>query len=272
MREVARRGAVRTAGQVRCAHSGRLRRAPLMALGSSPAGSILGRRRAGGAEPAQRLVGCRRRPAPGDADDALAVVLEQRLALGVVFTGDAVLVPGGAVGLDARAAGPASGSRARSAGPRARAAVDVRTLEPAAEHEVEHHVLELAPRRGGAGGEQTPASLPRPRHGPPARAPPPPGGRSPAAAPAPGPRRGAAPRRQRGGQVDERPGRRGHGDAGAARQVVAGRAPHDGRGPRRSAACRILRGSPPAALLAVEDLPERGRRDVAEHRARPHTP
>ena len=65
--------------------------------------------------------GSRHRLLPGHPEDALAVVLQQRLALRVVLAGDAVVVPGGAVGLDARAAVPASGSPARSAGPRARA-------------------------------------------------------------------------------------------------------------------------------------------------------
>ena len=39
-------------------------------------------------------------PPPGDAQDALAVALEQRLALRVVLAGDAVLVPGRAVGFE----------------------------------------------------------------------------------------------------------------------------------------------------------------------------
>jgi hypothetical protein len=37
---------------------------------------------------------------PGDANDSLAACFEQRLALGVVGTGELVVVPRGAVGLD----------------------------------------------------------------------------------------------------------------------------------------------------------------------------
>ena len=66
------------------------------------------KRRPRGADARERLTGPRDHLVPDDPQDALAVGLEQRLALGVVFASELVVVPGGAVGLDDQALlGPA---------------------------------------------------------------------------------------------------------------------------------------------------------------------
>ena len=90
---------------------------------------------------------------PGDADDALAEGLEEGLALGVVLAGEAVVVPGGAVGLDDEApAGPAEVGDDAFVIDREQD-VDVGVLEAGVEEEVEHRVLELAPGGRWARGE-----------------------------------------------------------------------------------------------------------------------
>ena len=73
--------------------------------------------------------------------------------LGVVLAGEAVVVPFGAVGLDDQVlVGPAEVGDDRAAVDRERL-VDVGTLEPRIEDEVEDGVLEFAAGGGVAGGE-----------------------------------------------------------------------------------------------------------------------
>ena len=90
---------------------------------------------------------------PGDADHALAVGFEDRLALGVVLAGEAVVVPFGAVGLDDQAlSGPAEVGDDAAALESDRL-VDVGTLKTGFEDEVQDGVLELASCGCVAGGE-----------------------------------------------------------------------------------------------------------------------
>ena len=87
------------------------------------------------------------------ADDALAVGFEDRLLLGVVFAGEAVVVPFGAVGLDHEALLWPS-----EVGDHVRPSTFIGTLtcggvEPRIEEEVEDRVLEFAAGWGVAGGQ-----------------------------------------------------------------------------------------------------------------------
>jgi hypothetical protein len=81
---------------------------------------------------------------------------EERLFLGVVFAGEAVVVPFGAVDFDDQVVvGPAEvGDQPAALNPDR--LVDVGTLKPGIENEVEHGVLELAAGRCVAGGEDLP--------------------------------------------------------------------------------------------------------------------
>jgi hypothetical protein len=90
---------------------------------------------------------------PRDAEDALAVGLEDGLPLGVVLAGEAVVVPFGAVGLDRQLlAGPAEVGDDGVPLESDRLADD-RTLKPRSDDEVEDGVFELASRWCVAGGE-----------------------------------------------------------------------------------------------------------------------
>jgi hypothetical protein len=90
---------------------------------------------------------------PGDAHDALAGGLEEGLAFGVVLAGEAIVVPFGSIGFDYEALGRPAEVGDDAAAVDSEGDVDVGWDEPGAEDEVEHGVLELAARWGGAGGE-----------------------------------------------------------------------------------------------------------------------
>jgi hypothetical protein len=70
--------------------------------------------------------------------------LEQRLALRIVLARELVVVPGGAVGFDDETLGRPAEVRYDAPAVEYEVDVHVRMRQPAAEHEVEHRVLELA--------------------------------------------------------------------------------------------------------------------------------
>jgi hypothetical protein len=84
---------------------------------------------------------------PGDADDSLAVSLEQSLALDVILAGERVIVPGGAVGLDDEPAIRPAEVRDHATTVEHQWAVDIRRLQPGGSDEIQDDILE-----DGAGG------------------------------------------------------------------------------------------------------------------------
>ena len=108
---------------------------------------------ASGTEAPQRLARARDRLLPRDPKHLLAMSFKQRLALRVVLTGEPVVVPGGAVGLDDEVLGGPAEVGDHPTAVEDEWDVDVGVRETAAENEVEDDVLELAAGRGGAGGD-----------------------------------------------------------------------------------------------------------------------
>ena len=194
--------------------------------------------------------------------------LEQRLALRVLRARDAALVPRGPVRLDdhARLRPPEVGNQ--PAPVQVERDVDVRVGEAAAEHQVEHDVLEFAARRRRScrddAGEQPRAAAPvEPiQHGADL-----PGGHL---VPGLGLADGATQRPlvQHCGEVEQRPHRRRDGDAAEPRDVArAKQAGAMGVDSRMDAGRR--RRDVGLAPVPRGELPQDGGRAVAQHGARP---
>jgi hypothetical protein len=107
----------------------------------------------GGVDSLDRLVGLGDRLGPGEADDAFAVGFEDGLLLGVVFAGEAVVVPFGSVGFDDQPFAWPSEVGDDGAAVDVDRSVDVWWGEARTEEEVEDGVFEFASGRGVAGGE-----------------------------------------------------------------------------------------------------------------------